>query len=47
MYPIEYTWTSRPIVVTTMSRHAVSGSMTMPTSTWNSPAGIQVNRWIA
>ena len=31
------------MVVTTMSRQAVSGSMKMPTSTWNSPAGIQVN----
>ncbi len=35
------------IVVTTMSRHAVSGSMTNPTSTTKSPAGIQVNRLTA
>ena len=33
--------------MTTISRHAVSESTTKPTSTTNSPAGIQVNQWRA
>ena len=35
------------IVVTTISRHAVSGSTVNATSTTNRSAGIQVNRWTA
>ena len=41
MYPTEYRWTSSPIVVTTMSRQAVSWSAKNPTSTLNAPAEIQ------
>jgi hypothetical protein len=37
-------WTSSPIVVTTMRRQAVRLSTKKPTSTWNAPAGIHVNR---
>ena len=33
------------MVVTTISRQAVSESMTKPTSTTKSPAGIHVKRW--
>src|SRR6185295_8452806 len=41
MYPIEYTWTSMPIVVTTISSTAVRLSTRKPTSTEKLPAGIQ------
>src|SRR6476646_4705796 len=41
MYPIEYTWTSMPMVVTTISRTAVRLSTRKPTSTEKPPAGIQ------
>src|SRR6185503_11559218 len=47
MYPIEYTWTSMPIVVTTMSSTAVSWSTRKPMSTEKLPAGIQCQRVIA
>ncbi len=43
MYPIEYTWTSMPIVVTTISSAAVSASTWKPMSTLRLPAGIQVH----
>ena len=43
MYPIEYTWTSMPIVVTTIRRHAVSASTWKPMSTLKPPAGIHVH----
>src|SRR6185437_535706 len=41
MYPIEYTWTSMPMVVTTISSTAVRLSTRKPTSTERLPAGIQ------